>query len=155
MKLPKVDLTKLLAGLFKSGDDEYEHRWWRMTDDGAGFVANAGLALSQNYVEDLVMDDTAQSVAIPSGTKAITIFNEGAATETIRCAFGVGVNGSDAESYLTHDTDHATTGIKVPSIADSEFHCLFESRKPALATHVAVENAVAGDRQAVQIAFWG
>lgn len=115
----------------------------------AAHVAD-GFKPSQDYISDLTMDGTAQAVALASGTNRVVIWNQGATTETIRYAFGT--SQANAEANLTISAAAATTGIKVPVYADFGILCMTQPiGRPALATHIAIANAVAADVQAVQL----
>lgn len=122
---------------------------WKMTNGAArvidGFKPSA-------YDTDLTMNGTAQSVALATGVKLgsgrVRVYNAGATTESIRFAFGT--SASNAEANLTHVTNRATTGMIIPAIADSE-KGLDIFGVPALATHYALENAVASDVQIISV----
>ena len=117
--------------------------------NGAALVAD-GFKPSQDSISDLTMDGTAQAVALASGTNRIVIWNQGATTETIRYAFGT--SSANASANLTIAAAAATTGIKVPAYADFGVLCMTQPiGVPALATHIAIANAVAADTQAVQL----
>jgi len=104
-----------------------------------------------SYDANLTMDDSAQSVALASGVKLgggrVHIHNTGATTEAIRFAFGT--SAANAEANLTHSSDHATTGVYIPASTEGGTPLILGV--PALATHYAVENAVASDTQVVAI----
>ena len=108
---------------------------------------------SQDYIDDLTMDGTAQSVALATGVALgkgrIRVWNKGATTENIRFAFGT--SEANAEANLTHSTNRATTGIEIPPYADGGTLCMQTFGVPDNATHYAVENGVASDVQAVQV----
>ena len=103
-----------------------------------------------NYTDTtLTMDNTAQGIALATGATKIQFINTGATTEAIYVAFGT--SELDAESNLTHSSDHATTGYYIGSMADYGAAAIQTLSVPAGSTHYAVENAVAGDVQVVKI----
>lgn len=113
----------------------------------------AGFKPSQDYISDLTMDGTAQSVALATGVKLgagnVEIFNQGATTEAIRYAFGT--SAANAEANLTISAAAATTGIIVPAYADYANQCRVIVGVPLNATHIAIANDTASDTQAVQL----
>ena len=66
-----------------------------------------------------------------------------------RAAFGT--SELDAEANLTIAAAAATTGVIIQPEGDSPTNCLVTWGVPALATHIAIANAVASDTQAVQL----
>lgn len=104
-----------------------------------------------SYDANLTMDGSAQSVALASGVSLgagrVHVVNTGATTEAIRFAFGT--SAANAEANLTHVTNLATTGVYIPAAAEGGQPTTLGV--PALATHYAVENAVASDTQVVAI----
>jgi len=134
--------------------DKYEYRG---STAGYRFVKDSspeGFAPAQDDIQDLTMDGTAQVIALSAGVKLgagkVVIFNQGATTESIRYAFGT--SSANAAANLTISAAAATTGILVPAYADYGLLCRTDPiRIPALATHLAVANAVAADTQAVQV----
>lgn len=152
--LPTDGITVGTLAINTATGDKYEYRGstagWRIVRD----TAPDGFAPAQDDIQDLTMDGTAQVVTLSSGVKLgagkVVIFNQGATTESIRYAFGT--SSSNAAANLTISAAAATTGILVPAYADYGLMCRTEPiRVPALATHLAVANAVAADTQAVQI----
>jgi hypothetical protein len=128
----------------------YTGAGWSATRSNGAAVVSDGFKPSQDYISDLVMNGTAQAVALASGTNRVVIWNQGATTETIRYAFGT--SQANAEANLTISAAAATTGIKVPAYADFGILCMTNPiGVPALATHIAIANAVAADTQAVQL----
>ena len=105
------------------------------------------------YDADLTMNGTAQSVALATsvslGSGRVRVVNLGATTEAIRFAFGT--SAANAEANLTHVTNLATTGLYIPSNVDAPGAGIVILGVPALATHYAVENAVAADVQVVSV----
>lgn len=124
---------------------------WVQTHDASGAAhVSDGFKPSQDYISDLTMNNAAQAIALASGTNRVVIWNQGATTETVRYAFGT--SQANAEANLTIVANAATTGIKVPAYADFGILCMTNPiGVPALATHIAVANAVAGKTNAVQI----
>jgi hypothetical protein len=119
-------------------------------DANGSTLVSDGFKPSQDYISDLTMNGTAQAVALASSTSRVVIWNQGATTETIRYAFGT--SQANAEANLTISAAAATTGIKVPAYADFGILCMTQPiGVPALATHIAIANAVAADVQAVQL----
>ena len=116
--------------------------------NGATKVSDA-FTPSTMYSSVLTMDDTATTnvVAITASTTRIRFCNLGATTEAVYIAFGT--SAANASANLTHSTNHATTGIYLPAAADVGAGSIIEVGVPALATHFAVENAVAGDTNTV------
>lgn len=119
--------------------------------NGAALVRD-GFRVSA-YDADLVMDGTAQAVALATGVKEgagrIRVTNRGAATEAIRLAFGT--SAANAQTNLTISAGAATTGLYIPSIADAGQAGSALLGVPDAATHYAVANAVAADTQTVSI----
>ena len=102
-----------------------------------------------SYDADLIMDGTAQAVALATGTGRVRVYNQGATTESIRFAFGT--SAADAQANLTIAAAAATTGLLIPAQADNQVQSIQLLGVPDLATHFAVANAVAADTQAVNI----
>ena len=117
--------------------------------DGAANVRDGFKPSS--YDANLTMDGSAQSVALATGVTLgagrIHIVNAGVTTEAIRFAFGT--SAANAEANLNHSTNRATTGFYIPAGTDGGAPVLLGV--PVLATHYAVENAVASDTQVVAI----
>ena len=121
------------------------------SDGSGGFVEGGGgtFTPSQDFISDLTMNGTAQAIALDSATSGVTVWNQGATTEDIRYAFGT--SAANAQAGLTHVTNRATTGVIVPAYSDYAQLCFVTVKVPSNATHIAVENAVASDTQAVQL----
>lgn len=100
-----------------------------------------------SYDADLTMDGTAQSVALVSGARRLTIVNRGVTTEAIRVVFGT--SASNAEANLTIAGSLATTGFYWPAIADLPE--MLRIGVPDGMTHYAIANAVSGDTQLVSV----
>ena len=111
------------------------------------------MAVGQDDIQDLTMNDAAQVVTLPAGVAygagQIEIYNEGATTENIRFAWGT--SWANAQAGLTMVGGGATTGVKVPVYADKGDMCRVIEPVPHNATHLAVANTVSGHTQAVQV----
>lgn len=117
---------------------------------GNAHVRNVGFKNSQ-YVPDLVMNGTAQVLALPTGVKLgagkVDILNQGTTGQHIRIAFGA--DATNASDNLNIVSGAATTGTLIAAIADSAPRP--PEGVPALMTHIAFANAVSGHTQSVAV----
>lgn len=110
-----------------------------------------GFTPSTPYATNLTMDGTATTnvVAIATGVARIRVANLGATAEAIYFAFGT--SSSNASANLTHSTNLATTGVYIPAATEGGSQSIVTLKVPDLATHFAIENAVASDTQDVNV----
>jgi len=103
------------------------------------------------YAANLTMDGTATTnvVAIATGATRVRVANLGATTEAIYFVFGT--SSANATANLTHVTNLATTGVYIPAAVQGGSQSVAVLGVPYLATHFALENAVASDTQDVNV----
>lgn len=124
-------------------------KFWKSVGGRAHVIT--GFRPSQ-YEADLVMTNSAQTVALASGVKlgqgSVRIANEGAAGENIKFAFGS--TEANAISALNVASGGATTGTWMPSITDSPKGIdIFGTYDDS--TYLAIANITSGDTQTVNV----
>jgi len=151
--------TKPITGI-RIGDEVWEFD----TDETYVWTGSAwvnrrrtpGAFRSSSNNAELTMDGLAQVVTLAAGVKlgagTVRIANQGLTTEAIRFQWGTSAANAEAGLGLTGGppTTHATTGIWVGAAPDG-FVADGYWGVPALATHLAIANAVSGDTQGVNV----
>lgn len=128
--MPRIDLTKLIAGLHEVSAGVFEHRWLKISGAGAVHILDAGLAPSSYF--DLVTTEVAPlsgvaTYPLATGVKAIE-YKSLSEVPAEYCLLGFGVGFTDAEA----SRDAGQVIIKAGEIGSE--------RVPELASHVSIKS---------------